>query len=242
MTAIGLGDVASFPFLEPPDRASIRDGYLLLEELGRIESDDDSGARRSDADRPRLARLPVDPRLGRMVLEAERQDCVREVLVLAAALSIQDPRERPEEKIDLANAAHKRFDVPGSDLLSILALWEHLRTQQRELSGNQFRRLCRNEFLNYLRVREWVDLFSQLRQVAGDLGIRPRKEAAPPERIHQSVLAGLLSHIGMREDTGRERADSVARSGTRSLPCAVPVARRSPSPAARCWPAGPRAG
>ncbi len=226
MTAIGLGDVASFPFLEPPDRASIRDGYLLLEELGAIEQDDDGGSRRLTSVGRRLARLPVDPRLGRMVLEAEQQDCVREVLVLAAALSIQDPRERPAEHIDLANAAHKRFDVPGSDLLSILALWDHLRSQQRALSGNQFRRLCKAEYLNYLRVREWVDLFSQLRQVAGDLGIRPRKEGAEPDRIHQSVLAGLLSHIGMRPDEGRELRG--ARGSTFTIARGSVLARKPP--------------
>ena len=123
-----------------------------------------------------------------MVLEAERHGCVREVLVIAAALSIRDPRERPEDQLDAANAAHKRFDVPGSDLLSILALWEHLRARQRELSGNQFRRLCRAEFVNYLRVREWQDLFSQLRRAAGDLGIRAGSDGGPadPDDIHQS--------------------------------------------------------
>ena len=115
-----------------------------------------------------------------MVLEAERHGCVREVLVIAAALSIQDPRERPEDQREAADAMHRRFDVPGSDLLSIVALWDHLREQQRALSGNQFRRLCRAEFLHYLRVREWQDLFSQLRQVAGDLGIRPAPRRAIP--------------------------------------------------------------
>ena len=103
-----------------------------------------------------------------MVLEAERPGCVREVLVIASALSIQDSRERPAEHRDAADALHRRFDVAGSDLLSIVALWDHLREQQRALSSNQFRRLCRSEYLNYLRVREWQDLFSQLRQVAGD--------------------------------------------------------------------------
>ena len=101
--------------------------------------------------------------------------------MIAAALSIRDPRERPEEQLDQANAAHKRFDVPGSDLLSIVALWDHLRAQQRALSGNAFRRLCRAEYLNYLRVREWQDLFSQLRQAAGDLGIHPGNEPGQPD-------------------------------------------------------------
>ena len=226
MTAIGLGDVASFPFVEPPDRASIRDGYLLLEELGAIEPPDEGGVRRLTPIGRRLARLPVDPRLGRMILEAERRGCVREVLVIAAALSIQDPRERPQDELELANAAHKRFDVPGSDLLSILALWEYLRAQQRALSGNQFRRLCRTEYLNYLRVREWEDLFSQLRQIAGDLGIRVSSQPGDPEQIHKSVLAGLLSHIGMRDDDGRELRG--ARGSTFAIARGSVLARKPP--------------
>ena len=226
MTAIGLGDVASFPFVEPPDHSSIRDGYLLLEELGAIEAPDDHGVRRLTPIGRRLARLPVDPRLGRMILESERNHCVREVLVIAAALSIRDPRERPEEHLDQANAAHKRFDVPGSDLLSIVALWDHLRAQQRALSGNAFRRLCRAEYLNYLRVREWQDLFSQLRQVAGDLGIHPEKEPAEPDRIHRSVLAGLLSHIGMRDRDSRELKG--ARGSTFTIARGSVLTRRPP--------------
>ncbi len=226
MTAIGLGDVASFPFVEPPDHASIRDGYLLLEELGAIEETDERGQRDLTPTGRRLARLPVDPRIGRMILESERNECVREVLVIAAALSIRDPRERPEDKIDQANLAHKRFDVPGSDLLSIVALWDHLRARQRELSGNQFRRLCRTEFLNYLRVREWQDLFSQLRQAAGDLGIRPGDHAGQPDRIHQSVLAGLLSHIGMRDQDSRDLKG--ARGSTFTIARGSVLARRPP--------------
>jgi ATP-dependent helicase HrpA len=212
MTAIGLGDVAAFPFLEPPDTAAIRDGYLLLEELGAIDAPDERGRRKLTGVGRRLARLPVDPRLGRMVLEADRQGCVREVLVIAAALSIQDPRERPTDQRERAAELHRRFDVAGSDLLSIVALWDHLREQQRQLSSNQFRRLCRTEFLNYLRIREWQDLFSQLRQVAGELGIRPGTEAGHPDRVHQAVLAGLLSHIGMRD---RERRDYLGARGSK---------------------------
>ncbi len=119
-----------------------------------------------------------------MVLEADRLGCVREVLVIASALSIQDPRERPQDKREQANEFHNRFKVEGSDLLSLVALWDHLRTQQRELSGNQFRRMCRKEYLNYLRVREWMDLFSQLRRIAGQLKIRPaRRRRASPRAI-----------------------------------------------------------
>ena len=202
MTAIGLGDVARFPFLEPPDRHAIRDGYGLLDELAALEEPLDGvkdGPRELTRIGRDLARLPVDPRLGRMVLEADRLGCVREVLVIASALSIQDPRERPQEKREQANEFHNRFKVEGSDLLSIVALWDHLRLQQRELSGNQFRRMCRKEFLNYLRVREWMDLFSQLRRIAGQLKIRPTTEISHPDHVHQAVLAGLLSHIGMRD-------------------------------------------
>ncbi len=148
MANIGLGDLARFPFVEPADARTIRDGELLLEELGAISSAGGSGSRRDGPIKltklgRRLARLPIDPRLGRMLLEADRRNCVREVLVIVAALSIQDVRERPNEGREKANEFHNRFKVKGSDLLSILALWDHLRTKQRELSGNQFRRMCR---------------------------------------------------------------------------------------------------
>ena len=154
MTAIGLGDVAAFPFLEPPEASAVRDGELLLDELGALEPAVPDQPRRLTEIGRRLARLPVDPRLGRMVLEAEQRNCVHDVMVIVAALSIQDPRERPQEKRQQADDLHRRFDVPGSELLSLLALWNHLRDRQRELSSNQFRKLCRAEFLNYLRVRE----------------------------------------------------------------------------------------
>jgi ATP-dependent helicase HrpA len=199
MTAIGLGDVARFPFLEPPDAASVRDGYALLEELSAI-----SPNQRLTRTGRRLARLPVDPRLGRMILESGRLGCVREVLVIAAALSMQDVRERPADRRERADESHRRFDVAGSDLLSIVALWDHLRAQQRSLSGNAFRRLCRSEYINYLRVREWVDLYSQLRRVAGDLGLRPSKSDARPDDVHRAALAGLLSHVGLRDRRTRD--------------------------------------
>ena len=234
MTNIGLGDVAAFPFLEPPDSASIRDGYLLLEELAAIDPVERNGQRRLTKLGRRLARLPIDPRLGRMVLESERHGCVREVLVIASGLSIQDPRERPAEKREQANEMHARFRVDGSDLLSMVALWDHLREKQRELSGNQFRRMCRNEFLNYLRVREWMDLFSQLRRVAGELGIRPATghkvgqggvHDSHPDLVHKSLLAGLLSHIGVRD---RERRDFVGARQARFVIATGSVLTRRP--------------
>ena len=204
MTAIGLGDVDRFPFVEPPEHASIRDGYLLLEELSALQPGPIGSPRKLTEIGRQLARLPIDPRLARMVIEAERQGSVREVLVIASALSMQDVRERPKENPERAAELHRRFDVEGSDLLSIVALWNYLRGQQRALSGNQFRRLCRDEHLNYLRVREWRDLYSQLRQVAGSLGIRPGVDEAHPDNVHRAVLAGLLSHLGLRDGERRE--------------------------------------
>ena len=204
MTAIGLGDVDRFPFVEPPDQAAIRDGYLLLDELGALTEGTIGSPRHLTSIGRQLARLPLDPRLGRMVIEADRQGSVREVLVIASALSIQDVRERPKIAPERAAELHRRFDIEGSDLLSIVALWDYLREQQRRLSGNQFRRLCRDEHLNYLRVREWRDLYSQLREVAGQLGIRPGIEAAHPDHVHRAVLAGLLSHLGVRDGESRD--------------------------------------
>lgn len=198
MTSLGLGDVAAFPFVEPPDAASINDGYSLLLELGALAGE--AGVYRLTKLGRRLARLPVDPRLGRMIIEADRHGCVREVLIIASALSIRDVRERPREHREQADAMHRRFDVPGSDLMSIVALWDYLREQQGAMSSSAFRRLCRDEYLNWLRVREWRDLYSQLRQVAGQIGIRSGTDAGHPDRVHQAVLAGLLSHIGVRDD------------------------------------------
>lgn len=218
MTALGLGDVEAFPFVEPPDARAVRDGVALLEELGALVPDQRADRRRLTKLGRRLARLPVDPRLGRMVLEADRHGCVREVLVIAAALSIQDPRERPADRQAAADEMHRRFRVEGSDFLSWVALWDHVRTQQREMSSSAFRRMCRSEYLSYLRVREWQDLYSQLRRVAGELGIRPGSEAGHPDRVHQAVLSGLLSQIGVRDDTaggGATHGGSAARGAAR---------------------------
>ena len=199
MANIGLGDLARFPFVEAPDSRSIRDGELLLEELNAISPDRRGAGVRLTKTGRQLARLPTDPRLGRMLLEAERRNCVREVLVIVAALSIQDVRERPADKREQANEFHSRFAVKGSDLLSIVKLWDHVRDRQRELSGNRFRRMCRDEFIHYLRVREWVDLHRQLKRVAADMGIRAGTEEGHPDHVHQALLAGLLSHVGMRD-------------------------------------------
>ena len=160
MAALGLGDMARFPFVDPPDQRNVRAGVQLLEELGAM-----TRGRLTKVGR-RLVALPVDPRLGRMVVEADRRGCLREVLVIAAALSLQDPRERPVEQRAQADQQHARFTDRTSDFLTWLNLWRYLKERQRELSSSAFRRMCRAEFLNYLRVREWQELEAQLRRVA----------------------------------------------------------------------------
>ena len=199
MAALELGDVEKFPFLDPPDRRSVRDGVQLLQELGAF----DQHGEITDLGR-RLARLPVDPRLGRMILAAEAEACVREVLVLAAALTIPDPRERPAEREEAARQSHARFADEHSDFMSYLNLWRYLREQRNELSGNAFRRMCRNEFLHYLRIREWQDLVGQLRSIARELGIVESDEPADAVQVHAALLAGLLSHVGMRREDANE--------------------------------------
>lgn len=209
MASLGLGEIEEFPFLTPPDSRGIRDGLELLRELGAIDE-------RAAGDGPQLtrvgrqlARLPIEPRFARMVLESKAQGVSREVLAIVAGLTIQDPRERPLEKREQADGFHARFVDPTSDFLTLLNLWNHLEERQRELSGSAFRRMCKAEFLNYLRVREWQDLYRQLVRLAKPLGLHVASAAgAPnPDGIHRALLAGLLSQIGLRDDaktsTGR---------------------------------------
>src|SRR5579859_1351160 len=167
-TALDLGEVADFPFVDPPDSRNIADGVRLLKELGAIAPG--AGPTRLTGVGRKLARLPVDPRLGRMILAASEHGCAREVLIITAALSIQDPRERPADAREAADAMHARFAEPGSDFLAFLTLWDYLHERQRELSGSAFRKLCRREYLHFLRVREWQDLCGQLRQAAREVG------------------------------------------------------------------------
>ncbi len=230
MAALELGEVAAFPFLDPPDSRQVTDGVRLLAELGAVTST--RGSTRLTAVGRKLARLPADPRLARMILAADGQDCLREVLIITAALSIVDPRERPPDAREAADAQHARFAEPGSDFLSLVNLWDYLREQQRELSASALRRMCRREYLHYLRVREWQDVHGQLRQAARDVGIavgrdraadeeRPGRDRAAglADRVHCALLAGLLSQIGMLD------ADRGARGG----PQAGNARRRGPA-------------
>ncbi len=280
MAALDLGAMADFPFVDPPDARNVADGVRLLEELGAIApgtGGSDRSPRLTQTGR-KLAELPVDPRLARMILESGRNGCVREVLIITAALAIQDPRERPAEVREAADQMHRRFAEPGSDFLTFVTLWDYLRTQQRELSGSAFRRMCRREYLHYLRVREWQDVYGQLRQAAREFGVVVGREAEPkhsdrdrPERkqpdvgwqraaeeeprypadladrVHQSLLAGLLSHLGMqavpagrpgesgpgeRRGAGRPRRGPVEFAGARGAKFAIfpdsPLARKPP--------------
>ncbi|MGX1475788.1 UNVERIFIED_CONTAM: ATP-dependent helicase HrpA [Streptomyces canus] len=199
MTAAGLGDIEKFPFIDPPDHRNIRDGVQLLQELGALDpAQKDVRKRLTDTGR-KLAQLPVDPRLARMVLEADKNGCVREVMVIAAALSIQDPRERPADKQTQADQQHARFKDETSDFLAYLNLWRYVREQQKERGSSSFRRMCKQEYLNFLRIREWQDIYSQLRTVAKQMGIHLNEDDAPDQSVHVSLLAGLLSHIGMKD-------------------------------------------
>ena len=200
MIALDLGDLAAFPFVDKPDLRAVGDGLALLNELGALEH----GQRTLTAVGRALSTLPVDPRLGRMLVEADRTGCLREVLVITAALSVQDPRERPAEQRQAADARHARFDQDGSDFLAFLKLWEYVQEQRDALTGNRFRKLLREEFLHFLRIREWQDLHGQLRSAARNAGMTLNDVPAGPDRIHVAVLSGLLSQVGLREAETRE--------------------------------------
>jgi len=204
MTAAGLGDIEKFPFIDPPDRRNVKDGIQLLEELHALDGKQKDPRKRLTQMGRKLAQLPVDPRLARMVLEADRNGCVREVMVIAAALSIQDPRERPSDKQQQADQQHARFKDESSDFLAFLNLWKYIRERQKELSSSAFRRMCRNEYLNYLRIREWQDIYSQLRTVAKTMDIQLSEQDAAPDHIHTALLSGLLSHVGLKDTEKNE--------------------------------------
>ncbi|HYI34744.1 MAG TPA: ATP-dependent RNA helicase HrpA, partial [Glaciibacter sp.] len=202
MVALGLGDIAAFPFLTPPDSRGIKDGLDLLSELGAINNAPKAqGEKATRLTRvgQQLAKLPIDPRFGRMVIESKAQGTSREVMAIVAGLTIQDPRERPLERRAQADEQHARFSDPTSDFLSLLNLWNYLEKQKQELGSSAFRRMCKNEYLNYLRVREWQDVYRQLRQLAKPLGLHIGEPSVNPDGIHRSMLSGLLSHIGLKD-------------------------------------------
>ncbi|WP_064318048.1 ATP-dependent RNA helicase HrpA [Bibersteinia trehalosi] len=219
MTSLGLSDIANFPFVDAPDSRQIQDGIRLLEELQAIAPNNDrrgvlhtpdvqhsdKGVRSTPLHKltqigKQLAQLPVDPRLGRMVIEAAKNGSLHEVMMIVSALSIQDPRERPQEKQQSADDKHRRFADKESDFLAFVNLWHFIQAQQKELSKNQFRNLCRKDYLNYNRVREWQDIYHQLRLAVREMGLKINSEPASYQPIHTALLAGLLSHIGLKDN------------------------------------------
>ncbi len=194
---IGIDDIAKFPFLQAPDPRGVKDGLGLLAELGALEPESKTVKLTSLG--KELARLPIEPRFARMLLEARNRDLVREVMAIVSGLTIQDPRERPLEKRPQADLLHARFIDPTSDFLSLLNLYNYLEDKQKELSSSAFRRLCKAEYLNYLRVREWQDLMRQLQSLAKPLGLNLKGRKKDPEGIHKCLLSGLLSQIGIKQ-------------------------------------------
>lgn len=199
MLALGLGDIEAFPFLQKPDSRFVNDGIKLLEELGAIAPQRTRQQLTLTPLGKKLARLPIDPRLARMVLAASDNGALKESIVVVAALSIQDPRERPLDKQQKADELHSRFADPDSDFASWLKLWDYLQQQQEALSNKQFRRLCQQELLNYLRVREWQDLVAQLTQLAQEQQLTLNSSAAGYQQLHTALLSGLLGQIGCRD-------------------------------------------
>ncbi|RBM70365.1 ATP-dependent RNA helicase HrpA [Vibrio paracholerae] len=204
MTALGLGDIEAFPFVEAPDKRNIQDGVRLLEELGAINDQIKDPKKRLTESGKQLARLPIDPRLARMVLEASKLGCLKEVMIIASALSIQDPRERPSDKQQASDEKHRRFNHEDSDFLTLVNLWHYIGQQQKALTSNQFRRQCKLDYLNYLRVREWQDVYTQLHQSAREMGFKLNDEPGSYHAVHSAILVGLLSHIGMKDQEKNE--------------------------------------
>lgn len=204
MTALGLGDIEAFPFVEAPDKRNIQDGVRLLEELGVINDQIKDPKKRLTESGKQLARLPIDPRLARMVLEASKLGCLKEVMIIASALSIQDPRERPSDKQQASDEKHRRFNHEDSDFLTLVNLWHYIGQQQKALTSNQFRRQCKLDYLNYLRVREWQDVYTQLHQSTREMGFKLNDEPGSYHAVHSAILVGLLSHIGMKDQEKNE--------------------------------------
>ena len=195
MLQLRMGDIHKFPFIDAPDHRLISDGFKLLEELHAVNTKN-----QLTPVGQQLSKLPLDPRLARMLLSAQEQSCVRELLIIASALSVQDPRERPSEKQQAADQMHRRFWVEHSDFLGFVGLWDYFETQRQELSQNQLRKLCKKEFLSYLRLREWRDVHHQLCVAVKDLGIRVNSEPANYESIHKALLTGLLGNLGFNHE------------------------------------------
>ncbi len=197
MLHLRLGEIDQFPFIEPPDGKAISDGFNLLQELSAVNRENQLTPMGRQ-----LARLPIDPRLGRMLLEGARQGSLQEVLIIASVLSVQDPRERPPERQQAADQAHAQWKDADSDFAALVNLWRGFETQRQELGASALRNWCRKQFLNYLRLREWRDAHRQLSLICRDLQLEVNKDAADYPRFHKAVLSGLLSQIGQKTEDG----------------------------------------
>jgi ATP-dependent helicase HrpA len=195
MLHLRIGDIRQFPFIDPPDSRLINDGYALLEELQAV----DKSGKLTDLGK-KLVTLPVDPRLGRMIIEAGKNGCLNELIIIASGLSIQDPRERPGDKQQAADLAHKQWQDPDSDFSSLLNLWFHFESKRKDLSTNQFSKFCRSQFVSFLRMREWRDLHQQLQNACRTLKLSDNEAPADYDSVHRSLLSGLLGQVGVRED------------------------------------------
>ncbi|MDY3126786.1 MAG: ATP-dependent RNA helicase HrpA, partial [Corynebacterium sp.] len=204
MVSLRLGDIAEFPFLQPPEDKSIRDGLLLLHELSALRSEEKDGLPVLTNIGKDIARIPVDPRMARMLVEAQRLGCLEDVIIIVAAMTVQDVRERPLEHQAQADQAHARFKDLSSDFIAKLKLWDYIATSRSDLSGNAFRRQMKAEFLHYMRIREWFDLVRQLRDVTASLGWTSQESQRQTDQIHQALLSGLLSNIGARDGNTKE--------------------------------------
>ncbi|MEN8213323.1 MAG: ATP-dependent RNA helicase HrpA, partial [Pseudomonadota bacterium] len=194
MKLLHFSGIETFPFIDPPHARLISDGYRVLEEILAVDAE-----RQVTRLGRQVARVPVDPRIGRMLLEAAHTHCLRELLIIAAALSVQDPRDRPLEKQQIADEAHALYQHPESDFLGFVVLWDHLEEQRRHLSRRKFQQHCRSRFLSPIRVQEWHDIHQQLRAQMHQLKYRENTKEAGYEAVHKAILSGLLSHIGFRE-------------------------------------------
>lgn len=199
MSALRLGDIRAFPFVQKPDERFVKDGLNLLEEIHAIEAGRKQQQPRLTDTGRQLSRLPLDPRLARMVLAGQQYGCMREMLIITSALSIQDPRERPHEAKQKADEWHQRFADKGSDFNAYLNLWNYLQEKQKQLSGNQFRKQIAREFLHFMRIREWQDIYTQSRQSVREMGLRINEEPATYEQVHRAILSGLISQVGLKD-------------------------------------------
>ncbi|WP_323815700.1 ATP-dependent RNA helicase HrpA [Cellvibrio sp. NN19] len=220
MLQLRMGDIHKFPFIDAPDHRLISDGFKLLEELHAVNTKN-----QLTPVGQQLSKLPLDPRLARMLISAQEQSCVRELLIISSALSVQDPRERPVEKQQAVDQSHRRFWAEHTDFAGFINLWDYFETQRQALTQNQLRKLCKKEFLSYLRLREWRDVHHQLCVAVKDLGIRVNSEPANYESVHKALLTGLLGNLGFNHE---EREYLGARNRKFSIFPGSSLAKKTP--------------